>query len=106
MDVQSVAIAAAAMAHRLTRKLPKSSSLRDQLTRSAESAALNTVEGLAYRGAQEKKFLTMAHASVQEAKAATQILGMSGAVDLHAARQLWLTLHRTGGMLWGLIRKS
>ena len=104
MKVQSVATEAAALAHKLTKHLAGRGT-GDQLRRAAASVVLNTAEGLGYEGANERKFLRIAYASCQEATAAVQILAMSDQVDLESARDLYRKLHRSGGMLYGLLRK-
>ena len=106
MDVEKVLLAAAASAYHLTHTLPKSCSLADQLRRAASSAALNTTEGFGFSGAKEIQFFRIAYGSVQEAKAATQILAEGGLVDLEGGRALWVQLHRGGGMLYGLLRQG
>ncbi len=102
MDVLWVATQAAALVHRLTKHL--SIKDRDQSNRAAESMVLNTAEGLGFTGANERKFLRIAYASCQEAKAAVHLLALRDQVDLDKARETWLALHRTGGMLYGTLR--
>jgi len=73
MKIDDVLIETAAAAYRLTEGLPKSHPLADQLTRAANSAALNTSEGFAFSGAKELNFFRMAYGSLQEAKVAAKI---------------------------------
>ena len=103
LKVQTVSRRAAVQAHRLTRHLT-GRGLGDQLRRAADSVALNVAEGLSFDGKREQTHLRYAHGSCQEAKMATQILAEAEMVDLEAARELWRTLHQSGGLLHGLIR--
>jgi four helix bundle protein len=102
MDIHWVSTEAAALTHRLTKHLSGKGTC-DQARRAAVSVALNTAEGLASQGANERRYLSMAYASCQEAKTAVQLLAMTDQVDLDAARAVWQMLDRAGAMLWGLL---
>ena len=103
MDVLWVTTQAAALVHRLTKHLNKKE--KDQANRAAESMALNTAEGLGFDGANERKHLKIAYASCQEAKTSVHLLAITDQVDLEAAREAYRWLHRSGGMLYGVLRK-
>jgi four helix bundle protein len=103
MDVLWVTTQAAALVHRLTKHLNKKE--KDQANRASESMALNTAEGLGFDGANERKHLKIAYASCQEAKTSVHLLAITDQVDLEAAREAYRWLHRSGGMLYGVLRK-
>ncbi len=103
MDVLWVTTQAAALVHRLTQHLNCKD--KDQANRAADSVVLNAAEGFGYEGANERKFLRIAYASCQEAKAAVHVLAITDQVELVAAREAYLRLHRAGGMLYGVLRK-
>ena len=104
LDVRNVTMQAAAVAYQLTGALPKGKNLGDQLRRAAASVALNTAEGLGFGGARKVNFLAIAYSSCREAQAATQLLAVTGQVDLEAGRELWRLLDRAGAMLYRLSR--
>ena len=102
LDVTQTTLQAAALAHRLTAKMPRGKNLGDQLRRAAESAALNVAEGMALRGARRTNHLSIAYGSCREAQAATMTLAVTEQIDREAGRRLWRLLDRSGAMLWRL----
>jgi four helix bundle protein len=104
LDVISITMQAAAAAYRLTSEMPKGKNLGDQLRRAADSGALNTAEGMGFMGARRVNFLNVAYASCREAQTASQLLAVTGRIDLDGGRQLWRLLDRAGAMLYRMRR--
>ena len=104
LDVVTITMMAAAEAYRLTEGMARGKNLGDQLRRAAESGALNAAEGTGFRGARKSNFLKVAYASCREAQTATQLLAVTGRIDLDGGRRLWCLLDRAGAMLYRMTR--
>ncbi len=55
---------------------------------------------MGFMGARKVNFLNIAYASCREAKTATQLLAITGRIDLEGGRQLWRLLDRACAMLY------
>ena len=91
----AAAVAGAQLAHPV---------LAQQLVRSSSSVALNIAEGTGRFGRDRLHHFRIAYGSCQEAKTTVEILVLSGRLDRETGRRWWSSLHRVGGMLWGLMK--
>ncbi len=78
--------------------------LAQQLVRSSSSVALNIAEGAGRFGRDRLQHYRIAYGSCQEAKTTVEILVLSGRLDRETGRRWWSSLHRIGGLLWGLMK--
>ena len=78
--------------------------LGNQLVRSTSSVALNIAEGAGRFGRDRLQHYRIAYGSCQEAKTTVEILVHSGHLDRETGRRWWSSLHRVGGLLWGLMK--
>ncbi len=75
-----------------------------QLAASASSVPLNIAEGAGRFGRDRLQHYRIAYGSCQEAKTTVEILVLSGNLDRETGRRWWSSLHRVGGMIWGLMK--
>jgi len=78
--------------------------LGNQLVRSTSSVALNIAEGAGRFGRDRLHHFRIAYGSCQEAKTTVEILVLSGHLGRETGRRWWSSLHRIGGLLWGLMK--
>ena len=78
--------------------------LAQQLVRSSSSVALNLAEGAGRFGRDRLFHFRIAYGSCQEAKTTVEILVLSGHLGRETGRRWWSSLHRIGGMIWGLMK--
>ena len=94
--------------------------LAQQLVRSSSSVALNLAEGAGRFGRDRRNrkaiplsnrstgcrlyHFRIAYGSCQEAKTTVEILVLSGHLDRETGRRWWSSLHRIGGLIWGLMK--
>jgi len=94
--------------------------LGHQLVRSTSSVALNIAEGTGRFGRDRRnrerfRYATgspvarlqhyrIAYGSCLEAKTTVEILVRSGHLGRETGRRWWSSLHRVGGLLWGLMK--
>ena len=78
--------------------------LGNQLIRSTSSVALNIAEGAGRFGRDRLQHYRIAYGSCLEAKTTVEILVRSGHLDRETGRRWWSSLHRIGGLLWGLMK--
>jgi four helix bundle protein len=85
--------------------------LGNQLVRSTSSVALNIAAVAASRppgagrfGRDRLQHYRIAYGSCQEAKTTVEILVLSGHLDRETGRRWWSSLHRIGGLIWGLMK--
>ena len=78
--------------------------LAQQLVRSTSSVALNIAEGAGRFGRDRLQHYRIAYGSCLEAKTTVEILVRAGHLDRETGRCWWSSLHRIGGLLWGLMK--
>ncbi|MEZ6185576.1 MAG: four helix bundle protein [Planctomycetota bacterium] len=94
------ALEVARWVHQARDKLP--ADLRKQLTRAAESVALNLAEGAGSSGGNRRRHFQIAYGSAAEAHAATELLEAYGLPGSQHAKG---TLEEVGAMIGGLLRR-
>ena len=78
--------------------------LAQQLVRSSSSVPLNIAEGAGRFGRDRLHHFRIAYGSCQEAKTTVEILVLSGRLERETGWRWWSSLHRIGGLLWGLMK--
>ncbi len=104
LDIQRVAIAAAAAVLRLTARVePRLKDLGDQASRAVARVPLNLEEGLGRTGRDRQHLWRIAYASCRETSAAVQLLVAVDAVPVKAGQDALELLDRVQAMNWRLL---